>query len=259
MNLKLCNSSIKLNLDVHNSLMRLITPYSGNKLYQTAFALFKCQDVSCSNRPIRCEDVPDSKRFIRYIQGSIRLILVSRYTRQHSPYLGINMYQETHTLIGVKIYQAAFALFGCQDIPGSIRLIRVSKYTRQHTPYSDVKIYQAAFALFGNQDVPGIRLIRESRCTRHSPYSGIKMYHAFALFGVKIRQAFAFFSHQVLTSLAFLRVFHVHSNLIPGNSCILKVTKFFTIQKNLEKINSGNVILSMYIINCTQLTLIGPM
>ena len=131
MNLKLCNSSIKLYLRVNN--IRPSTHYSGIKMYQTAFGLFRCQDVSYSNRLIRCHDVQGSKRFIRFqnIPGSISLILESRYTRQHSPYFGIKMYQAAKTLFSVKsIRQHCF--IRCHDIPGSIRLIRVSRNTRQH-------------------------------------------------------------------------------------------------------------------------------
>ena len=166
--------------------MQPITPYTGIKLYQTTYTLFRCQYV-CVCKPssyfptcnallgvkiykeafalfgsedlpgniclIWNQDVPSSKRFIRCkdLPGNICLIRLSRYTRQHLP---------NSKYSGVKIYKATFALFGCQDITGNICLIRVSRYTRQHSPYLGVKIYQAAFALFRCQDIPGsIRLI----------------------------------------------------------------------------------------------------
>ena len=143
---------------------------------------------------------------------------MSRYTRQHSPYLG------------VKIYQAAFALFRCQDIPGNICLIRVSRYNRQHLPYSGVKIYQAAFALFRCHDIPGsIRLIQESRCTRHhTPYSMSRLNHAaFSL--IRVSRCTRHSPYSVIKfyqAFAFLRVscytFHKIkiNNFIPGNSGI---------------------------------------
>ena len=100
-------------------------------------------------------------------------------------------------LLGVNIYQEAFALFGSQDLPGNICLIwnqdvpgrkrfirckdllgnicliRVSRSTRQHSPYSRMKMYQASYAIFDVKTKP----------CRILPYSGVKMYQAFALFG----------------------------------------------------------------------------
>ena len=264
MNLKQCNSSIKLYLRVHNSYMRPITHYSGIKLYQTAFGLFRCQDVSCSNRLIQCQDVQGSKRFIRCqnIPGSIRLILVSRYTRQHSPYFGIKMYQAAKTLFCVKIYQATLP-YSVSRYTRQHCLIRVSRNTRQHCLIRvsrNTRQHCLIRVSRSNRQHCLIRvsrntrqhclirvsrntrqhcLIRVSRYTRHSPYSVIKFYQAFTSLRVSCF------------------TIHVHKNFIPGNSGI-KLTNLNNSEKlekhNNNNNNSGNVILTMYIINRTYTT-----
>ena len=266
MNLKLCNSSIKLYLRVHNSYMRPITHYSGIKLYQTAFGLFRCQDVSCSYRLIQCQDVQGSKCFIRCqnIPGSIRLILVSRYTRQHSPYFGIKMYQAAKTLFCVKIYQATLpysvsrytrqhclfecqetpgntALFGCQEIPGKTAL-----FGCQETPGNT--------ALFGSQEIPGNTALFGCQETPGNT----------ALFGCQDTQGIRLFSIKFYQAFTSLRVscftIHVHKNFIPGNSGI-KLTNL----NNSQKLKKIIIIPVMSYLRCTssivrtQLTLIGPM
>ena len=244
MNLKLCNSSIKLYLRVHNSYMRPITHYSGIKLYQTAFGLFRCQDVSCSNRLIQCQDVKGSKRFIpcQIIPGSIRLILVSRYTRQHSPYFGIKMYQAAKTLFCVKIYQAKLP-YSVSRYTRQHCLIRVSRKTRQHCLIRVSRNTSQHCLIRVSRNTRQHCLIRVSRYARHSPYSVIKFYQAFTSLRVSCF------------------TIHVHKNFIPGNSGI-KLTNL----NNSEKLKKKIIIIPvMSYLRCTssivrtQLTLIGPM
>ena len=149
-------------------------------MYQAAKTLFSVK-IYQATLPYSVSDIPGSIRLIRVSRNTrqhclIRvsrntrqhcLIRVSRYTRQHTPYSGVKKYQATLPYSGVKKYQATL-------------------------PYSGVKTYQETLALFG-----------------------VKMYKAsFALFGVKIHQAFALFSYQVLPSIHLftgIMIYHSYS------------------------------------------------
>ena len=120
---------------------------------------------------------------------------MSKYTRKHSPYSGVKIYQATPALFqnqdvpgsknfiqcknlpgnialfGVKIYQAAYALFGCQEIPGNTALFGCQDIPG-NTALFGCQDIPGVIRPIRNQDTPGIRLIQLSSLTKHSPLYG---------------------------------------------------------------------------------------